>query len=257
MGTPTGTFRCLSLLSSSSSPSLFISKLSDKKTYAFHLHLARCGLASLAPITCRAAVVYGTGKPLQVGLICLLNFPWTTINLSKVEQVEVAPPGPGEVKYLDYCQKHENVSALFVGASSPCLSFDMPHRPLGVERRRPRHDGSFPHHSWSWRCPGLLSIELLGVGATEMCFFKKVYICRCRGSWVYWWRSERLKGDHFLIRGDSANAPEPFFRSSNTFSLAGEENYVFWYFFKKISGWGSCDTMWIASLWQVCSLPPS
>jgi len=73
------TFRSLSLLSScSKSPLVFKSKFPNKKT--FHLHFARSGFASLAPVTCRAAVVYGQGKPLQV------------------EQVEVLPPGPGEVR---------------------------------------------------------------------------------------------------------------------------------------------------------------
>ena len=59
------TFRSLSLLSSSpQSPLFFKSKFPNKKT--FYPHYALSGLASLAPITCRAAVVYGQGKPLQV-----------------------------------------------------------------------------------------------------------------------------------------------------------------------------------------------
>ena len=38
------------------------------------------------------------------------------------------------------------------GASSPCFCFNMPHWPLGLARRGPRHDGSFPHHTRPWRC---------------------------------------------------------------------------------------------------------
>ena len=94
------TFRSLYLISSSSSQHV-LSKSKFPKKNTFHPHFARCGLASLAPVSCRAAVVYGQGKPLQVesAFFDLLAAVNDSFNLSKVEEVEVLPPGHGEVKH--------------------------------------------------------------------------------------------------------------------------------------------------------------
>ena len=117
------TFRSLSLLSSSSQ--YFKPKFPNKKTFC--PHFARCGLASLAPVTCRAAVVYGQGKPLQVEFAHTSNSFDLPVNnkFSQVEQVEVSPPGPGEVKHLQRLLSMPDTRP--VGASSPRFCFNMPH----------------------------------------------------------------------------------------------------------------------------------
>merc|ERR1712223_2148798 len=81
MRTLAETFRSLRLFS----PSLslqphFKSILLKEKIVSQSFNSPQRGIASHSPITCRAAVVYGQGEPLRV------------------EEVEVSPPGPGQVR---------------------------------------------------------------------------------------------------------------------------------------------------------------
>ena len=152
------TFRSLSILSSSyQSPLVFKSKFPNKKT--FHPHFARSGLASLAAVTCRAAVVYGQGKPLQVDS---RSNPFAFSLICEWTKVIFFPGWAGRgfaswtwrgIMILIFLSKPDmRMCGNPAGASSPCFCFNMPHWPLGVARRGPRHDGSFPHHTRPWRC---------------------------------------------------------------------------------------------------------
>ena len=221
------TFRSLSLLSSSSQ--YFKPKFPNKKTFC--PHFARCGLASLAPVTCRAAVVYGQGKPLQVEFALNSTSFDLPVNNS---QIFLGWAGRG---FASWTWRGETFTKIVVNArhetcrcvfASCLLQYATLTSGCGKEKTE----------GWWLLSPWFLAMKVLVWVEKVLHFFCNLYLCRSRGSWSYWWRSEWCGGE------------------LNCIYL----NFASWVWFgcsTKMSGWGPCDTLWVASLWQVCSLSPS